>query len=110
MHSLLLVRLRCQSIRISPNPFLVFLMNQDYRLSTSSEADFWRVTQLVFRFSLVPRILGSYDGPNDLCPAPDIDTTSAFHGGLLWVHCAYFIFLSWGKHSLNPENIVLLIY
>jgi len=55
---------------------------------------------MVFRFSLIPGILGSHDGPNDLCSAPDIDATSPFHRSLLRVYWAYFIFQSWTwKHS-----------
>jgi hypothetical protein len=56
---------------------------------------------MVSRFSFVPRIMGGHDGPNDLRTAPDIDTTSTFHGSLLWVYRAYSIFQSRGMCFLN---------
>jgi hypothetical protein len=36
--------------------------------------------------------MGSYDGTNDICPAPDVDTTSTFHSSLFWVHCPNSVF------------------
>jgi hypothetical protein len=45
--------------------------------------------------------MGGHDGPNDLRTAPDIDTTSTFHGSLLWVYRAYSIFQSRGMCFLN---------
>ena len=69
------------------------------RFSVITETNFVRVTlQMVFRFSLVPSVMGSHDGPTDLCPAPDVDTTSTFHGGLLWIDWAYSVFQSWSEH------------
>lgn len=69
--------------------------------------DFVRVIiQMVFRFSLIPGILGSHDGPNDLCSAPDIDATSPFHRSLLRIDWAYFIFQSWSQYPSNfPKHV-----
>jgi hypothetical protein len=54
---------------------------------------------MVFRVSLVPSIMGCHDGTLELCLAPDVDTTSAFYGGLFWIYSSHTIFQFGCKHS-----------
>ena len=50
--------------------------------------------KMVFRFSLVLSIMGRNDGTYELCRPPDVDTTSTFYGGILWIYRPYSIFQS----------------
>jgi hypothetical protein len=59
---------------------------------------------MVFGVSLVPSIMGCHDGTMELCLAPDVDTTSAFYGGLFWIYSSHSIFQSGRKcptHALK---------
>lgn len=61
---------------------------------------------MVFRVSLVPSIMGCHDGTMELCLAPDVDTTSAFYGGLFWIYSSHSIFQSGRKCPPTPWSLL----
>jgi hypothetical protein len=62
---------------------------------------------MVSRLSLVLSIMGCNDGPLELCLAPDVDTTSTFYGGLLWIYSLDSIFQSWCTWSPQSRGLPL---
>jgi len=47
---------------------------------------------MVFRLRIVPRILGSHDGPLDIRATSDLDATSSFHRRILWIYRSHSVF------------------
>ena len=97
--------------RPSYQEHLSFLIHSRACIFTT-HADSVRVTKVVARVSFVPSIVGSYDGPVDICTASDVDTASAFHGRLFRVHRSHFVFQSRRKaysvraHDLSADHHV----
>lgn len=58
---------------------------------------------MVFGVSLIPSIMGCHDGTLELCLAPDVDTTSAFYGGIFWIHSSDSVFQPGCKLSSHRE-------
>ena len=64
--------------------------------------------QLVFRFSLVPSLMGSHDGPLGIRHPPNINAAFTFHCSLFRVDCANALFQSWCKHSVVTLDVLLI--
>jgi hypothetical protein len=53
-----------------------------------------------FGLSIVPCLVGSYDGTLELCDAPDVYTTITLYRSLFWINRTHSIFQSRSKSSL----------
>lgn len=64
---------------------------------------------MVSGFCPVFGIMGSYDGSHDICQTSVINTSSALHSSIFWLHHLDVVFQSWSKSTRNSQDRVKLI-
>lgn len=79
-------------------------------ISKLVETDNVHVThQVVTGFGVILSILGSYDGPVDIPPTPDVSTSFTFHSDIFWIDWTHSVLQSWRKSSQRQGLKIILL-